>query len=235
MNRSVQKIGAFFVGFLFLVTSLLFPEEGQGIQKIEKSIQVLHELIELPEEGIPEALLEKAYGIAVIPGVFKAAYVLGGQYGKGILVIRGKDGTWSNPCFIKIMGGSYGYQIGVSRSDVILVFKSRESIEGITEGKFTLGADAGISAGPVGRRAEGSTDFKFEAEIYSYSKSKGIFAGVSVQGSSIQIDYEANADFYGTYKYSPLDILEKKHIPAPAIAGKLKAVLSSYTRTSIWI
>ena len=229
MNKAFQRRGALFMAVLLLGAAPLFSGKGQEIKKVEKAIQVLHELIELPEEGIPEALLNKAYGIAVIPDVYKAAYVLGGQYGKGILVVRDKHGDWSNPCFIKIMGGSYGYQIGVSKSDVILVFKGPESIEGITEGTFTLGADAGISAGPVGRRAEGSTDYKFEAEIYSYSQSKGLFAGVSIQGSSIQIDYEANADFYGTYKYSPKEILGEKRIPAPSIAERLKQVLSDYT------
>jgi lipid-binding SYLF domain-containing protein len=235
MKKHIQKEWILLISIMLFGAASLSSESYEEINKAEKAIQLLHELIELPEEGIPEALLNKAYGIAVIPGVFKAAYVVGGQYGKGILMIRGKDGAWSNPCFIKIMGGSYGYQIGVSKSDIILVFKSKESLEGITKGKFTLGADAGISAGPVGRRAEGSTDFKFEAEIYSYSKSKGIFAGVSVQGSSIQIDHEANADFYGTCRYSPRDILEKKYIPSPPVAGRLRAVLSKYTDSPMWM
>jgi lipid-binding SYLF domain-containing protein len=230
MNKILYRRSAVFIAVLLLGTVPLFSGQEQEIKKVEKAIQVLHELIELPEEGIPEALLNKAYGIAVIPDVFKAAYVLGGQYGKGILIVRDKRGVWSNPCFIRIMGGSYGYQIGISKSDVILVFKGPESIKGITEGTFTLGADAGISAGPVGRRAEGSTDYKFEAEIYSYSQSKGLFAGVSIQGSSIQIDYEANADFYETYRYSPKDILGGKNISAPVIAERLKEVLSDYTR-----
>jgi len=202
--------------------------EKDEIEKIEKAIEVIREIMEIPEEGIPEALLSEAYGIAVLPGVIKAAYGIGGQYGKGILMVQDKR-KWSNPSFITITGGSIGWQIGVQKADIILVFKSRKSINNITQGKFTLGVDASIVAGPVGRSAEASTDIDLEAEIYSYSRSKGLFAGISIKGASLQIDYEANASFYGTRMYSPQDILMEKDIEAPDIVEKLKKTLAQYT------
>jgi len=205
--------------------------EKAEIEKVEKAIEVIREIMAIPEEGIPEALLSETYGIAVLPGVIKAAYGIGGQYGKGILMVQDKR-KWSNPSFITITGGSIGWQIGVQKADIILVFKSRKSIDNITQGKFTLGVDASIVAGPVGRSAEASTDIELEAEIYSYSRSsrsKGLFAGISIKGASLQIDYEANASFYGTRMYSPQDILMEKDIKAPDIVEKLKKTLAQYT------
>lgn len=197
-------------------------------ERVEKAIEVIQEIMEIPEEGIPEALLDKAYGIAILPGVIKAAYVVGGQYGKGILMVQEKN-EWGHPSFITITGGSLGWQIGVQKADIILVFKSRQSIDDITQGKFTLGVDASIVAGPVGRSAEASTDIELEAEIYSYSRSKGLFAGISIKGASLQIDYEANAAFYGTRMHGPQDILMEKDIEAPDIVKKLKKTLAKYT------
>jgi lipid-binding SYLF domain-containing protein len=202
--------------------------EQAETKRVEKSIEVISEIMEIPEEGIPEALLGKAYGVAILPGVIKAAYVIGGQHGKGILMVQDKR-KWSNPSFITITGGSIGWQIGVQKADIILVFKSQASIDNITQGKFTLGVDASIVAGPVGRRAEASTDIDLEAEIYSYSRSKGLFAGISIKGASLQIDYEANAAFYESRMYSPQDILMEKDIKAPAIVKELKKTLAKYT------
>lgn len=239
MNINQKKPSILFISIFFL-TLLLYPAYGSTeidapekaeIERVEKAVEVIKEIMEIPEEGIPEALLSKAYGIAILPGVIKAAYGVGGQYGKGILMVQDKNHEWSNPSFITITGGSYGWQIGVQKADIILVFKSHESIDNITEGKFTLGVDAGIVAGPVGRRAEASTDTKLKAEIYSYSRSKGLFAGISIKGASLQIDYEANASFYGSRMYSPQDILMKKKIKAPKIAEKLKEILEEYTES----
>jgi lipid-binding SYLF domain-containing protein len=239
MSINLKKTSILFIPIFFLLM-LFCPVYGSTetgapgkaeIEKVEKAIEVIEEIMEIPEEGIPEALLSKAYGIAILPGVIKAAYVVGGQYGKGILMVQDKDHGWSNPSFITITGGSIGWQIGVQKADIILVFKSRGSIENITEGKFTLGIDASIAAGPVGRRAEASTDIELEAEIYSYSRSKGLFAGISIKGASLQIDYEANASFYGSRMYSPQDILMEKKIKAPKIAEKLKEILEEYTES----
>jgi len=203
------------------------------LEKVREAIEVIEEMVQIPEEGIPESLLSEAHGIAIIPNVIKAAWVIGGRFGKGVLLIRGDDGRWGNPCFIRVAGGSVGWQIGVQSVDIILVFKRKKSIESITEGKITLGADAAVAAGPVGRRAEMSTDIELEAEIFSYSKSRGLFAGVSLEGSAIQIDEDANAGFYDRAYLSAREILYgSKGLDVPAVAKRLKEILTEYTGTT---
>jgi lipid-binding SYLF domain-containing protein len=224
--------------FVFLVVFVLFQaldltaarkRAENEIERVEESVDVLDEIMSLPEEGLPEALLHGVHGIAVIPGVIKAAYGIGGQFGKGVFLVFDEEKGWSNPCFIKIAGGSVGWQIGVQKADVVLVFKSRKSIEDITEGKITLGADAAVVAGPVGRRAEASTDLDMEAEIYSYSISKGLFAGVSIKGASISMDNEANRDFYDEWDISPQEILSGRKIRVPSAAKRLIKILNRIT------
>jgi lipid-binding SYLF domain-containing protein len=146
--------------------------------------------------GIPRALLEDAYGIAIIPNVVKGSFIVGASFGNGVLLIRDENGNWMAPVFVSLTGGNVGWQVGVQATDVILVFKTRKSIDGILAGKFTLGADAAIAAGPVGRKAAAATDGRLQAEIYSYSRARGLFAGVSIDGSAIQLDHLANATYY---------------------------------------
>ena len=213
------------------------PNSAEGLsasgedetERMETSITVIRELVELPEAVVPETLLYMAQGIAIIPGVLQAAYGIGGQFGKGVLLVRGEDGRWGWPSFIRLFGGSIGWQIGVQKSDIILVFKTRQGLDKIASGKITLGADIGDSAGPVGRRAEASTDLEFEAEIYSYSRSKGLFAGVSIKGASIQIDEDANGAFYDQRELPARDILFGRRIQAPDVAEKLREVVATYT------
>ena len=157
--------------------------KGPGEERVREAIAVIQEMADLDEVGLPEKILRQSHGIAVIPGVIKAAWGIGGQYGRGVLCVRTEEGGWSAPCFISIVGGSVGWQIGVEKADIILVFKTPRSIDDISRGKITLGAGASIAAGPVGRNAEASTDLDMKAEIFSYSKSKGLFAGVSVKGA----------------------------------------------------
>ena len=196
---------------LLLFIAALIPLTAQaGIseeRKAEDAAIVLRELATIPESGIPPKLLEQAYAIAVIPEVLKIGFIFGGRRGEGLLSVRTKSGKWSNPSFITLTGASVGFQIGASSTDLILVFKSRESIDRITSGKITLGADVSIAAGPVGRTAEASTDIRFQAEAYSYSRTRGVFAGISAEGASLQIDDTANADFYNDRKIGPHEIL----------------------------
>jgi lipid-binding SYLF domain-containing protein len=208
-------------------------EEEPGADRIAKAVEVLREMIDSPEEGMPSRIIEKCHGIAVIPGVIKAAYGFGGQYGRGLLVIRNEDGTWSNPAFISLIGGSLGWQIGVQKADIVLVFKTAKSINDIAEGKVTLGADMSVAAGPVGRSAEASTDLDMQAEIYSYSRSKGLFAGVSIKGASIQIDKDANKAFYGDAGMNARDILYDRKLEAPAAVEDLKKALMKRTAPRI--
>ncbi|GAB4231856.1 MAG: hypothetical protein OHK0028_07060 [Deltaproteobacteria bacterium] len=196
--------------------------------RIESAVEVLSKIMEIPESAIPPALLADAHGIALIPGVIKVGFVVGGQFGRGVLVVRGKDGAWSNPVFISLKSGSVGWQIGAESTDFVLVFKTPRSIEGIMKGQYTLGADAGVAAGPVGRTAKASTDIELKAEIYSWSRSRGLFAGVSLEGSSLQVDDKANAAYYGKEEIRPSAILSGKEVRPPGGAEKLKKSLEKY-------
>src|SRR4051794_2738120 len=166
-------------------------------QTIRAAHEVLQQFLDLQIRQIPDSLLAEAHGVAIIPDVIKLGFVLGGQRGKGVVVVRQPDGSWRAPSFITITGGSIGWQAGAQSTDFVLVFKSQQSVEGLMRGKFTLGADAAVAAGPVGRRAGAATDTELKAEIYSYSRSRGLFAGVSLEGSALQIDDAANASYYG--------------------------------------
>lgn len=195
------------IAVLFLFMAHAAHANTTPEQRTQKATVVLKEMSAIPENSIPERLLAEAYAIAIVPDLAKAGFVFGGRYGKGLISIRDKDGAWSNPNFIKLTGGSVGFQVGVQSSDLILVFTSAAGVESIIKGKFTLGADAAVAAGPVGRNVQASTDEKFKAEIYSYSRSKGLFAGVSVDGSAITIDHKANETIYGDMS-SPRSIFD---------------------------
>ena len=166
-------------------------------QLVNSATNVLHEVMALPAKRIPYSLLSDAQGVAIIPNVVKGGFVVGVRYGKGVLLVRDQSGAWHAPMFIELTGGSVGWQAGVQSTDVILVFKSQKSIDGIMRGKFTIGADASVAAGPVGREASAATDARLQAEIYSYSRSRGLFAGVSLGGSALQIDQAATNAYYG--------------------------------------
>ncbi|MGO9445049.1 MAG: lipid-binding SYLF domain-containing protein [Thiobacillaceae bacterium] len=189
-----------FISILFF--TLLFPglawADVTQAEKVDSATEVLKEITAIPEQAIPPALLQSAHGLAVIPGVIKAGFVIGGSYGKGVLTVRDDKGRWSPPLFVTLAAGSLGWQIGAQSTDVVLVFKTPKSVEGIVKGTFTLGADAAVAAGPVGRQGVAATDAEMKAEILSYSRSRGLFAGISLEGSKISIDHDADAAFYAT-------------------------------------
>jgi lipid-binding SYLF domain-containing protein len=210
--------------FLFLTSNT--AEAGyEEEKKVESATEVLTQIMAIPEKGVPPSLLRNAQGVAVIPGLIKVGFVLGGRYGRGIMVVRTEGGGWSNPSFVTLTGGSIGWQIGVQSTDIILVFKSKKGIDGVTKGKFTLGVDAEIAAGPVGRHLEAATDEQLKAEIYSYSRSRGLFAGLSLEGAALQIHHDSNSAFYGKEYVSPGDVLSGKGPKAPAAANKFKQAL----------
>jgi lipid-binding SYLF domain-containing protein len=182
---------------LALLLPLSASAQEKEIARADNAVRVLSEILAIPEESIPERLLREAEAIAVMPDVVKAGLVFGGRGGKGLMAVRGSDGTWSNPSFITLGGGSFGFQAGVQSADVVLVFRNRRGIDNIVNGKFTLGADAGVAAGPVGRNAQASTDGQLKAEIYSYSRARGLFAGIALDGAVIAIDNRANRRVYG--------------------------------------
>ncbi len=187
--------------FIFL-TSIAFlffiPVKSQEKQedKIDAAAHVLKDFGKM-KESIPGQLLKITEGIIIVPKLINAGFVVGGKRGKGISMVKLEDGKWSNPVFVTLTGGSLGLQIGVQSVDLVLIFKNRETLEKIGKGSFTLGGDISATAGPVGRNSTASTDYKLEAEVYSYSRSKGLFAGISLSGTSIAVDSKGNKAFYG--------------------------------------
>jgi lipid-binding SYLF domain-containing protein len=203
-----------------------FASAREEARLIEAS-GVLEELRAQRDTAIPDRLMARAYGIAVIPNVVKIAAVVGGRRGSGALVVRDANGRFSNPIMVSITGGNVGWQIGVQSTDIVLVFTTRKSIEGITDGKLTLGGDASVAAGPVGRAASAATDQNFTAEVYSYSRNRGLFAGISIDGSVIAIDSKSNNKLYG--KTAPATDIIAGHITTDAEAAKRfqRAILAS--------
>lgn len=213
---------------LMLVPSAAFAGTGQ-IEKIKTATNVLQDFLRIPESAIPPSLLSQAYGIAVIPGMIKAGFVIGARHGTGVLAVRNKDGAWSNPVFISLTGGSIGWQLGVSSTDLILVFKSRRSIQAIANGTFTLGADASVAAGPVGRSTTAATNLTLDAEIYSYSRSRGLFLGVAIEGAVLSMDHAANAHFYNNPNISAYKILHRTgYSQLPPAGEKFITMLRRY-------
>ncbi|MFO0897567.1 MAG: lipid-binding SYLF domain-containing protein [Pirellulales bacterium] len=196
---------------------------------VDLSIATLNEVMAVPARAIPASLLREAQGVAILPGVVKAGFIFGGRFGRGVLMVRNEQGRWGDPVFITITGGSVGWQVGVQSTDVILVFRTRRGIDQLLSGRqFTLGADAAVAAGPVGRQAEAGTDLRLGAEILSYSRSRGLFAGVSLGGSLIEIDWRSIAGFYGSAQLTPAEILAGRVQPTPEKAAELRATLARY-------
>lgn len=205
--RSRVSLFSLLTCFALVVSASVSSAENREDARLITATNVLKELRATRDQYIPDLLLERAYGIAVVPDVTKAAFILGGRRGKGVLVVRDKEGRFTNPVFINLTGGSIGWQAGVQSTDIVLVFTTRRGIEGITDGKLTLGADASVAAGPVGRQASAATDASFSAEVYSYSRSRGLFAGVALDGTAVTIDYRSNAAFYKRPGITASDII----------------------------
>lgn len=185
----------------------------------ENAVRVLSEIQAIPESSIPDKLLDEAKAIVIVPDTIKAGLVLGGRRGHGVMSVRTADGGWSNPSFVKLTGGSVGLQVGVQSSDVVLVFRSERGLESIVKGKFTLGADAGVAAGPMGRQAAALTDGQMKAEIWSWSRARGLFAGVALDGAVLSIDDDANEAAYGQDTTPRMIFEDRAAQPSPAIAG----------------
>jgi len=195
LNKSLHRL--LLIGTALLLPAMAVHAEDPPLVRATNATRVLNEIMQAPDKSIPQDLLQNAKAIAVIPGLLKVGFVFGGRRGEGLISVKSANGTWSNPSFITMTGGSVGFQAGVSSTDVILVFRTQRGVDSIVDGKFTLGADAAAAAGPVGRTAQAATDAQLNAEIYSYSRSKGLFAGVALDGSKLGIDYDANKAIYG--------------------------------------
>lgn len=205
------------LSLVFAATAHAGPREDA---QAENAVRVLAEIQAIPESSIPDKLLDEAKAIVIVPDTIKAGLVLGGRRGHGVLSVRTADGGWSNPGFVTLTGGSIGLQVGVQSADVVLVFRSERGLDSIVNGKFTLGADAGVAAGPMGRNASASTDGQMKAEIWSWSRARGLFAGVALDGAVLSMDDKANEAVYGQ-DTTPRMIFEGRaqQEPSPAIAA----------------
>jgi lipid-binding SYLF domain-containing protein len=214
---------------MFTAASPAARADTKTDKRLADSRQVFESFSNLTEQAIPAWLLERAYGIIVVPNVIKVALSLGGRGGRGVMAVRNPDGTWSDPVFVTLAGVNFGFQFGVQSTDVVLVLMSRQSVEGIAGGKVTLGADASVAAGPLGRAAAATTDATFKAQVLSYSRNEGLFAGVALDGSVISVDNSSNATAYGVSGILPSQILEGHVASAPAAAQEFTAALTQAT------
>ncbi len=193
--------------------------------------EVLEDVQGMPDQRVPDTLLAHAYGIAVIPDVTKIAFIFGGRHGNGVVVVRDSlTSPWSNPVFLSLTGGSWGLQAGAQSSDIILVFTTKAGTDGIAGGRMTLGADASVAAGPVGRQASANTDVSL-AEIYSYARTRGLFGGIALDGSVLSIDHSANAALYNKPGVTANEIFSGKAPAPPATAMRFLDRLSQLTHS----
>jgi lipid-binding SYLF domain-containing protein len=211
----------------FVVLPAVASDHEDDVNRTHKAAQVFKEIMKAPDQGIPQDLLSSAKCIAIIPGDVKFAFVFGGSYGRGLATCRTGHG-WSAPIFVAIDGGSVGYQIGGSSTDIVMLFMNDHALQSLLSDKFKLGADASVAAGPVGRNATAGTDLKLNAEILSYSRAKGVFAGVSLDGAVMQADKSGDKSMYG-HDIDRHEILSGK-VPVPESARELLAEIRGYVQ-----
>jgi len=220
---------------LLIVAMQIQPAQASAREeaRLIESSGVLEELFAQKDTAIPERLMARAHGIVVVPNVVKVAAVVGGRHGSGVMVVRDASGKFSDPILVTLSGGNVGWQIGVQSTDIVLVFTTARGVKGITDGKLTLGADASVAAGPVGRAASAATDQNFTAEVYSYSRNRGLFAGVALDGSVVAIDNKANRGLYGK-SASAADIMAGKVTTDADAAQRFeRAILASTAGRSV--
>ena len=219
------------VATLALLVSLpsFASDREDDVNRTHKAAQVFKEIMNAPDRGIPQDLLESAKCIAIIPGEVKFAFILGGNYGRGLATCRTEHG-WSAPMFVAIDGGSVGYQIGGSSTDLVMLFMNDHALQSLLSDKFKLGADASVAAGPVGRNASAGTDLKLHAEILSYSRAKGVFAGVSLDGAVVRADKSGDEAMYG-HDVDRHEILNGK-VAVPSSAQPLLHEIGGYSQES---
>jgi lipid-binding SYLF domain-containing protein len=210
--------------FVLLGSTSLFAQEKQS-EKIRKSTAVVKAFGSM-KEGIPSQLMQKAEGIVIIPNLIKAGLGIGGQRGKGVAMVKKANGTWSDPVFVTLTGGSIGFQAGVQAIDLVLIFTKGTVLTSLGNGEFTIGGDVSVAAGPVGRSSSANTDLKLDAEVYSYSRSKGLFAGVALNGSRLSSDKDANEKYYQR-NYTPSAIFNNTAKSKKADVISLKNALKN--------
>jgi lipid-binding SYLF domain-containing protein len=200
-----------------------------AIERLDEAATVFSEVMQTPDQGIPQDLLEDAHCIVIVPGVKKAAFIIGGKYGKGFVVCRnGNNSGWGAPAAVRMEGGSIGWQVGGSETDFIMLVMNQRGMDRLLQSKFTLGGSAEVAAGPVGRTSSAQTDAKLTAKILEWSRSRGVFAGVSLGGATLRNDLDANQELYGKRLHNR-DIV-MRGVKAPQAATKLLSLLNKYSR-----
>jgi lipid-binding SYLF domain-containing protein len=213
-----------------LALAPLLSAASEPAKRLNEAADVFTEVMSAPDKGIPKDLLENAHCIVIVPALKTAAFVVGAKYGKGYLSCRSKNGTgWSAPGTVRIEGGSFGFQIGGSETDLIMLVMNDSGEGRLLSSKFTLGAEGSVAAGPVGRTATAQTDAQLHAEILSWSRSQGLFAGVALEGATLRQDLDDNAKLYDGRKLENREIVTQ-HIRAPRSAARLLALLNKYSR-----
>ena len=210
------------------IVTTLSAADNDSAHRLGEAASVFSEIMATPDKGIPQDLLENAYCIVIVPSVKTGAFIVGAKYGKGFLSCRSGSGHgWSAPASVRIEGGSVGFQIGASETDLILLVNSKRGADKLMQSKFTLGAEASVAAGPVGRTATAQTDAQMQAEILSWSRSQGVFAGIALEGATLREDLDDNAALYGT-KLENRYIVTRGTRP-PEAAAQLMALLNKYS------
>lgn len=231
---SVKRLIRRAVGVALMLSTLLAAPHAQSTsseeaERVADATAVFGEIMAADDKSIPASILEKAQGIAVFPSTLHGAFIVGGMRGRGVLSVRGTDGQWSAPAFLTLTGGSLGFQIGGQATDLILVVSNRRGVENLVRNQFKLGANASVAAGPVGRDTQAATDLEMRAQILSYSRARGVFAGVSVNGTTVRTDRDANQRFYGK-RLETREIVFDGLGGSPAGVDAWRGVLSKYAR-----
>jgi lipid-binding SYLF domain-containing protein len=198
-------------------------------ERLQESATVLKEILSAPDQGIPQDLLDDAHCVVVVPGMKKAAFLVGAKYGRGFIICRQDNRSgWGGPAAIRIEGGSFGFQIGASETDVVMLVMNRQGMDKLLQSKFTLGGAAEVAAGPVGRDITAQTDAGMTAKILSWSRSRGVFGGISLQGATLRQDLDENRELYGRQITNKQIVM--KRLRTPVAASELVAVLHEYSR-----
>ncbi len=222
--------------FVLLALTLLWAAipsawaQSKEAARVQDAATIFGEIMQAPDSGIPKSVLEKAEAIAIFPGVLRGAIGVGGQHGRGVISVRKREtNSWSAPAFLSITGGSFGVQLGGQSTDLVLVILDPKGVQRLLSNQFKIGGEASAAAGPVGRSAEASTDIQLRAKILSYSRTRGLFAGIALNGSTVRADVDANEHFYGQ-RLGSREVVYRASEPAnlPEAANTLRKVLSQY-------
>lgn len=226
----MKKFAAALCGTLLTLAPLVHAaDNAKELERLQAAEGVLNEIMATPDKSIPQSILSGAYCVTVIPSYKKAAFVVGGQYGQGVTTCRTGHG-WSAPVFVKLTGGSVGFQIGGQATDLVIIAMNQKGMQDMLKNKFKIGGDAAASAGPVGRNAQAGTDWKLNAELLTYSRSKGLFAGIDLEGAWFEQNADDTRDFYGSA--IPFETILKGNTPTPPSAHPFVSTVAKYFVTA---